>query len=243
VIKHKLAAMLAMPALLAVSMAPFSAAPALAQTAAAARSGSPNACNDPAYNLEGPKWTHTVRWYYQSSSTPGYLTASATLSVLKKSWNNMTGAHNDCGLPDTVGATSSYLGSTPNAPGVNKRAFCSSKDGKNVVGFGALPAGILAVTCTWASGGHFVETDIRINSNEHWALSTSTCQSWMELLEPTVTHEVGHVLGLAHVGEKHHGRLTMSTISDGPCANDESTLGWGDIRGLTALYPQTGKQP
>jgi hypothetical protein len=29
----------------------------------------------------------------------------------------------------------------------------------------------------------------------------------------------------------------MSTTSDGPCNNNETTLGLGDVRGLRHLYP------
>jgi predicted Zn-dependent protease len=81
------------------------------------------------------------------------------------------------------------------------------------------------------------EADIRINSNVDWALSVASCTYLDELLEPTMTHEIGHAYGLGHVSEASHGRLTMSTISDGPCSNAETTLGLGDIRGLRHLYP------
>jgi hypothetical protein len=57
------------------------------------------------------------------------------------------------------------------------------------------------------------------------------------MLEAVLTHEAGHVFGLAHVGESRHGRLTMSPYIDGVCNNQESTLGLGDLRGLEALYP------
>jgi hypothetical protein len=239
---RRAAVTLAIPALLALSAGTATAAPlasrsmtALAQPARPA-AAAPNACNDDAYSLLGPKWSGALKWRFQSSSVPADMSAANTLSVIKRSFNNMTQARNDCGLPDTVSATSNYLGSTSAAPGVSRKGYCTEKDGKNVVGFGPLPSGILAVTCTWGSNGHMRETDIRVNSRLYWALTVASCHYWQELLEPTMTHEIGHAFGLGHVGERRHGRLTMSTTSDGPCSNAESTLGWGDIRGLTHLY-------
>lgn len=199
---------------------------------------SPAPCDDRAYTLIGGKWKEAMTWFYQSSSTPSGLGSSAVVTVLKRSVDNITGAHNDCGLADTVSATSTYLGTTSVAPSVTRRGRCAARDGHNVVGFGPLPSGILAVTCVRSnSSGRMTEADIRINSNLSWALSVSSCAFFEELLEPTMTHEVGHAFGLGHVSESKHGRLTMSTTSDGPCSNAESTLGRGDVRGLRHLYP------
>lgn len=50
------------------------------------------------------------------------------------------------------------------------------------------------------------------------------------------SREIGHAYGLGHVDERHHGRLTMSTCLDDPCANKEATLGLGDLLGLQQLY-------
>jgi hypothetical protein len=241
---RRAAATLATPVLLALSANPVAAyAVPLDSTAGpthpapAASQSAPNPCNDDSYSLLGPKWGGPLKWSFESSSVPAGMNMSNTLTVIKRSFNNMTGARNDCGLPDTVSATSTYLGTTSAGPGVSRRGFCTAKDGKNVIGFAPLPMGILAVTCTWGRNGHMAETDIRINSDVFWALTVASCHYWQELLEPTMTHEIGHAFGLGHVGERKHGRLTMSTTSDGPCNNAETTLGWGDIRGLTHLYP------
>lgn len=206
------------------------------QSVSAARSA-PGPCIDSAYSLLGGKWKQTLNWHYQSSSKPAGLNGAKVLKVIKRSFDNITGARNDCGLADTVSATAQYLGTTMSKPNVYKSGRCSAKDGQNVVGFGRLPNGILAVTCIRYGNNSITEADVRINLNYDWALTVGACHFWQELLEPTVTHEIGHMFGLGHVGEKKHGRLTMSTMSDGPCSNAESTLGWGDVRGLRHLYP------
>ncbi len=187
-------------------------------------------CQDGAYRLEGAKQTSTYKWSFKASSTPAGLSKSSVAATLKKSFHNVTGSYNDCGLADQVSATDHYLGKTSRSPN------CNFRDGHNVVGFGRLPAGVLAVTCYWIRGGKILEADMRITTRESWALSLSSCHGNMPMLESTITHEAGHVFGLDHVGENKHGRLTMSPYLDGPCELNEATLGKGDVNGLRALY-------
>ena len=196
---------------------------------------SPPPCSDTKYNLIGPKWKSTLKWAYKSSTTPAGLTTSAVLTVLKRAFNNITTERNDCGRTDRVSATSSYLGATTRGIGVTKAGACGSADGHNTVGFGALPAGYLALTCVRSIGTSITEIDIRLATAGQWALTAAGCFNEF-MLEPVVTHEVGHAYGLNHVGETNHGRLTMSTFIDGTCENQESTLGLGDMKGLEALY-------
>ena len=238
------------PLLLALSVSPVYAVASVDDDAVAvaglvgptqpvsAAAAAPGPCNDSAYSLLGGKWKQTLNWGYQSSTTPTGMNATNVVNVIKRAFDNITGSRNDCGLADTVSATHSYLGTTSAKPNVTKRARCSPSDGHNVVGFGHLPAGILAVTCIrYGNNNSITEADIRINSGYEWVLNVGSCRWWQELLEPTMTHEIGHAFGLGHVGENKHGRLTMSTTSDGPCNNNETTLGWGDVRGLRHLYP------
>jgi hypothetical protein len=154
---------------------------------------------------------------------------SSTASILQRAFDNITNGRNDCGRPDRIDATHRYLGTTTDRPD------CKHRDGKNVIGFGRMGFGVLAVTCFWIRNGKMVEADIKINSREHWALAMKGCRRSVSL-EAVITHEAGHVFGLAHVGEQRHGRLTMSPFLDGMCKNGESTLGLGDMRGLEALY-------
>jgi hypothetical protein len=191
---------------------------------------SPGPCQDNAFKLLGGRWTKTYEWSFKKSSTPSGLNRKTVKNVLVRSFNNLVNANNDCGLPDNVSATHSFKGTTSRSPNCNRR------DGFNVVGFGRMSRGVLAVTCFWMSGGRIVEADMKINNRERWALSASSCSGDMPMLEATITHEAGHVFGLDHIGERRHGRLTMSPFIDGPCNNNEATLGWGDIRGLEQIY-------
>lgn len=206
----------------------------MATSSAGTRDGSvgisPPPCHDSAYRLLGGRQTTTYKWWFKASSTPSSLSHSSVAAVLQKSFTNVTGENNDCGRPDTVSATHQYLGTTTSSPN------CNAKDGINVVGFARLPFGVLAVTCYWINNGKIVEADMKINSRESWALSLAGCRGNMPMLEATITHEAGHVFGLDHVGEKRHGRLTMSPYIDGPCENAEATLGLGDMLGLEHLY-------
>jgi hypothetical protein len=192
-------------------------------------------CEDRAFNLIGGHWSQLVRWKFNAASTPSGFNVGAVESVLIKSFNNITGAHNNCGRADKVSAQNSYEGRTERSAGISRFGGCTNSDGRNVVAFGTLPRGVLAVTCTRHFRNQILEADIRINSRYPWAITAAACSN-QELLEPTVTHEVGHVFGLGHVGERRHPLLTMSTRSDGPCSNAASTLGLGDMLGLEDLY-------
>lgn len=220
--------------MLVVSAAPVQAAPlagaeAVSTSNAKARGVAPRPCADAAYRLLGGKWGSAYEWSFRATTTPASLSRSSVAALIVKSFDNITNARNDCGRPDRVDARHTYLGTTGVRPNCNRR------DGHNVVGFARLPYGSLAVTCYWIRNGKMVEADVKINSREAWAMSLSNCRR-RPMLEATMTHEAGHVFGLGHVGERRHGRLTMSPYLDGACQNNESTLGLGDLRGLEALY-------
>lgn len=207
-------------------LAPAHAAGRMAQ----AGGGAPAPCSDAAYSKLGGTWLNgSYRWAFHAASTPAYMGRGDVSDVLRKSFSNITSARNNCGLADKVSATHTYLNKT------SVRPRCDRRDSNNVVGFQRLEWGVLAVTCYWLSNNRIVEADIQINSRERWALALSGCVDEV-MLEATMTHEAGHVFGLGHVGERRHGRLTMSTFLNGPCQLSEATLGLGDVRGLEALY-------
>ena len=208
---------------------------ALPLSSAAGAAGTVPPCSDGAYSLIGGRWNKTVHWTFNADSTPAGMTMNAAEAAIVKSFNNITTSFNDCGMADKVDAQNVYDGRSTRAPNISKKGFCTPADGKNAVGFGRLPTGVLAVTCTRRHGSFMAEADIRINNQYPWAATVATCHN-EELIEPTITHEAGHVFGLGHVGERKHPLLTMSTASDGWCNNAASSLARGDVLGLRALY-------
>lgn len=106
-----------------------------------------------------------------------------------------------------------------------------------MVGFGRLPLGTLAVTCTWFDTGtrSAVESDVRFNRKHRWYATRPAGCSGRFGIQAVMTHERGHTFGLGHVSEQSHGRLTMSTRIRA-CEEGPKTLGRGDVRGLRAKY-------
>lgn len=192
-------------------------------------------CTDAAFTLGGWRWTTTFQWSLAARPIPTNLRRKAVARSLVMAVTNMTDAHNDCGRPDQVSAAAVYLGTTDRRPGVTMTGGCGASDGWNVVGFGRLPKGITGLTCVWTIGDRIVEADVRLNTRFPWATSLATCDGEV-MVEAVATHEFGHVLGLDHVSERKHGRLTMSPRLDGRCELAEATLGLGDLLGLEALY-------
>jgi hypothetical protein len=205
-------------------------------TAAPTLNADDPACFDDAYNLVGFAWHRRYEWYYNVASTPPQFDPNDVLAVIETSINNVTSEYNDCGRPDAISIEALYVRDTTRTP-------CTDfGDSLNVIGWGKIPTDLspdtIAYTCPYndATAGEINEADIVISTDVNWALSQDKC-FFEELLEPTVTHEMGHVLGLGHVSETDHPDLTMSTESNGPCNDDEATLGLGDMLGLEKLYP------
>jgi hypothetical protein len=198
----------------------------------------PSPCSDDAKNVQGRKWFTTFNWWFISGSTPSYLSVDNTEASLTEAVRNIIHSENNCGLTDQVSASASYQGRRAGGVEINSDNSCGTHDSYNETGFGNL-TGYLALACVWynvQSGfDEIVHSDVRVNTDFLWWNTLSSCDNrWM--VEPVMTHERGHTFGLGHVLENGHGRLTMSPAINGKCQMAESSLGYGDVLGLRAIY-------
>jgi hypothetical protein len=194
------------------------------------------ACSDGSYKLLNYKWHRTYRWYFNAGTTPGELTVAEAEQAIREATGNITAARNNCGLTDNVSASHQYEGRTSRSADITTTGGCTARDGVSVTGFGDLPSGTLALTCTWSDGsGSALESDARINKADYnWTThaGSSSCSNRYGL-EAIMTHERGHTFGLGHVAA---GSMLTMRPSFGPCDGSAASLGLGDVRGLRQKY-------
>lgn len=208
---------------------------------AASRSGE---CSDAAYNDEDWRVTAGFGYGFNRSTTPPEIGADAAEGAIKAGGTNITSVHNNCRLPDEVPAELTYLGNTnATADIIGDRCDTNGGDGNNVVSFGDLSGGTLAVACTRFAPNpsgydEVTESDIKINKADFkWTTNPRprSCKNKYDL-QSVMTHERGHTFGLGHVSESAHGKLTMSPLI-GACQKSPRALGKGDVLGLNNKYP------
>ena len=208
--------------------------------------GSDQGCNETGYSLTNYKWYKTFSWYLKDTY-PGGLSMDSVETAFRASVSAVTNAHNDCGLADNVSASHNFVSRTARGMNITSSATCGNPDGYNVLGFGALPTGYLGYACWWwtDTGKQYkeaTEVDAKLNSSSYWwrvGPKPATCdfddpKKWQ--VESVVTHEVGHIFGMAHVAENTYPWQTMSRYANGECDDSASTLGRGDVTGLDLKY-------
>lgn len=154
-------------------------------------SGSPDPCQDSAYNLlkwsfssgqKSFKWKARFDWYFKANSTPGNVSVSQARAKFNEATGNITASRNDCGLADEVTATHSNVGDTTAGTDFNSNGeMCDGYgaiDDKSVAGWGAAPDGVLGIACTWGTWNGTdtyataEQSDVRLNPNYNWYGST-----------------------------------------------------------------------
>lgn len=199
------------------------------------------ACSETAYNLEGPFWGSTYKWYINESTITNRtnLNLSSTITNIRQGNTNMTTGVNNCGYSGEFGAYGAFQGNTSRYANINSSGNCTSKfpDGQNTVSFGSFNSGLsdLAVTCyTWngAPVQLMDEADIYFGSNVGIVNSFPSNCTWSFDLQTVATHEWGHVFGLAHETSGTH-EVMYPYVQ--PC-HLRRHLGNGDWHGMAHLY-------
>jgi hypothetical protein len=184
-------------------------------------------CDDPAFTPTGVKWsegTMPILWRLDRRSTPEELKFHKTKLTIRSAHRVWPQAQTSCNSPDKITFAYNYLGHTSKNP---------KYDHVNLVDFGGLGGGALAVNYTWYSGKDIVEVDLRLNKEDYsW---TNVDGVHMYQVKNVVAHELGHQFGLDDLSDPHGGLTMYARIGKGEMGN--ATLGEGDLRGAQTLSP------
>lgn len=174
---------------------------------------------------------NTMNWAYNDANRPaGAPSKAAVIAQIQASMAKWSAVCN---------ITFNYQGETTNVPNVGGGG--QPYDGINVIGWD--PSGLTAPTTgvanvwffqgTGGQRGSFVDADIRLNAA--YAVTYTA-----PFLDGTITHEVGHAIGL------QHSDVSGQLMSGPPLTgydNGRTQLAADDIAGCVALYGAAGGTP
>ena len=201
-------------------------------------------CGQVEYAVHSAHQAHPSTWVLNVSSIPSYLDREGAARAIRMANRTIARARSTCAVPlapPPMLPSAIYAGATVRRANVTPSARCfpsANTDGINVISFGPLPRGVVAVTCTYTDRGDIWQSDVMLN--ERVGMFTlhprsPACRASYDL-QAVMTHERGHSFGLAHVAESPRtGALTMSTAM-GWCDRSGRSLGSGDLAGLSRLY-------
>lgn len=194
---------------------------------------SPVKCTSADSAMLGHNWAkRLVEWQYNPTGQKGSDSA-ATLQRAANRWKgNLTGS---CGNTGYSSLRTSYAGTTTRTPLPTSGGGCGAYAvALNTKGWGPLPSGTLAATCTYSIGAYPYRSDQKYNTSYAWNTGSSTaCSGTRYDLQGVATHEFGHTFGLGHSQQANN--QVMKPMAN-TCESAMRTLGRGDIRGISYLY-------
>lgn len=127
---------------------------------------------------------------------------------------------------------------------VDRRASASPRrpDYRNVVTWGRLKKGVVAVTYLWylTKTGEIVDADLVFNSSYRWGIDLDGEGPEYQLagafdLQDIATHEAGHFTGLDDLYDEKYWAMTMYGYA-APGETNKVSLEPGDVTGAQAIY-------
>lgn len=185
-------------------------------------------CDDPAFVPTGVVWgkdAMPILWRFDRRSTPEEIKPEKTVLTVRSGHRVWPQAQSKCADKDHYSFAYNYLGHTAKNP---------KYDGTNIVDFGDLGQGALAVNSTWYTGANkIVEVDLRLNKSDYAWTNLQGVNRYQ--VRNVVAHELGHQVGLDDLGAPHNGLTMFGQIGRGEL--NKVTLGRGDLRGASAIAP------
>src|SRR5262249_39064876 len=122
--------------------------------AAPSRAGSPAACKDRTYNLEGHSWASGLRYRINLAKLAKRLHRPTVVHQVKVANANMRTGRTTCHRPHLKPPSSHSLGRPTAKPNVRAGTEqtgpqCGAANSSNIVGFANLPDFLLGWTCYW----------------------------------------------------------------------------------------------
>lgn len=184
-------------------------------------------CDDPGFLPTGVKWASgsmPIKWKLNLGSAPLYLHRGRTIMTMKGAHRIWPQAHSNCNGRENITFSYNY---------VDRTQRHAKYDKENVVSFGPLGHGALAVNYTWYVGREIVEVDLRLNKFDYkW---TNVGRKSRYDVKNVTAHELGHQFGLDDLGGPHSALTMYAVIGKGEL--NKTTLGRGDLKGAAAVSP------
>jgi len=206
----------------------------------------PTACKDKTWTLSsspGRLWDGEPV-HYDVDTFPSYLNSTTVKNQVVASVNAWPSLYNNCGMVDDIDVAWVNAGDSDVGVSIDSTGSCYTSDPNfdnfSQIKFGALPTGVLGVTCRARQGGVAIGVDMRLKNGSMWTThgASASCSNKYDL-RSVVTHEAGHLWGLGDVADyESHPALTMrgAVGPDEKCTTFMRTLAKGDVLGMRAVY-------